>query len=98
MSRFGGRRSTGSRSRRRADRDGNPSATRPRTVVMVLRGIVGVIGALSVLTGIVFIGQGVNVIHGSSMSGHGGYAGLGAVLLAIGVGLMWWAWRARAGE
>ena len=65
---------------------------------MVLRAIVGVIGVLAALTGVVFIGQGVNLIHGSSMSGHGGYAGLGAVLLAIGVGLMWWAWRARAGE
>ena len=60
---------------------------------MVMRAILGIVGALAVLVGVVFIGQGVNVIHGSSMSGHGGYAGLGAVLLVIGVGLVIWAWR-----
>jgi len=60
---------------------------------MVIRAILGIVGVLAVLVGVVFIGQGVNVIHGSSMSGHGGYAGLGAVLLVIGVGLVIWAWR-----
>ena len=60
---------------------------------MVIRAILGIAGGLAVLVGVVFIGQGVNVIHGSSMSGHGGYAGLGAVLLVIGVGLVIWAWR-----
>jgi protein-S-isoprenylcysteine O-methyltransferase Ste14 len=63
---------------------------------MVIRAILGIVGALAVLTGVVFIGQGVNVIHGSSMSGHGGYAGLGAVLLVIGLGLVLWAWRRKA--
>ena len=62
---------------------------------MVIRGALVVLGALAALVGVVFIGQGINVIHGSSMSGHGGYAGLGAVLLVIGVGLMLWAWRLR---
>ena len=62
---------------------------------MVMRAILGFVGVLAVLTGVVFIGQGVNVIHGSSMSGHGGYAGLGAVLLVIGLGLVIWAWRLR---
>jgi protein-S-isoprenylcysteine O-methyltransferase Ste14 len=61
----------------------------------VIRVLLGLVGALAVLTGVVFIGQGVNVIHGSSMSGHGGYAGLGAVLLVIGLGLVLWAWRLR---
>jgi protein-S-isoprenylcysteine O-methyltransferase Ste14 len=60
---------------------------------MVMRAILGIVGVLAVLVGVVFIGQGVNVIHGSSMSGHGGYAGLGAVLLVIGLGLVIWAWR-----
>jgi protein-S-isoprenylcysteine O-methyltransferase Ste14 len=63
---------------------------------MVIRAILGIVGALAVLTGVVFIGQGVNVIHGSSMSGHGGYAGLGAVLLVVGLGLVLWAWRRKA--
>jgi protein-S-isoprenylcysteine O-methyltransferase Ste14 len=62
---------------------------------MVMRAILGIVGALAILVGVVFIGQGVNVIHGSSMSGHGGYAGLGAVLLVIGVALVIWAWRLR---
>jgi protein-S-isoprenylcysteine O-methyltransferase Ste14 len=62
---------------------------------MVIRGVLTVLGVLAVLTGVVFVGQGVNLIHGSSMSGHGGYAGLGAVLLVIGLGLILWAWRVR---
>jgi protein-S-isoprenylcysteine O-methyltransferase Ste14 len=62
---------------------------------MVMRAIVGIVGILAVLVGAVFIGQGANVIHGSSMSGHGSYAGLGAVFLVIGLGLVSWAWRLR---
>jgi protein-S-isoprenylcysteine O-methyltransferase Ste14 len=62
---------------------------------MVIRAILGLVGVLAVVVGVVFIGQGVNVIHGSSMSGHGGYAGLGAVLLVIGLGLVILAWRRR---
>jgi hypothetical protein len=62
---------------------------------MVIRAILGIAGVLAVVVGVVFIGQGVNVIHGSSMSGHGGYAGLGAVLLLIGLGPVLWAWRLR---
>ena len=53
-----------------------------------MRGALSTLGVLFVLVGALFIGQGMNVIHGSSMSGHGGYAGLGAVLLAIGLGLL----------
>jgi protein-S-isoprenylcysteine O-methyltransferase Ste14 len=63
---------------------------------MAMRAILGIVGVLAVLVGVVFIGQGVNVIHGSSMSGHGGYAGLGAVLLVIGLALVIWAWRRKA--
>jgi hypothetical protein len=55
---------------------------------MVMRGAFSVLGVLLVLVGALFIGQGTNLIHGSSMSGHGGYAGLGAVLLVIGLGLL----------
>ena len=74
----------------------NPLPARSRKEIVVIRAILGLVGALCVLTGVVFIGQGVNVIHGSSMSGHGGYAGLGAVLLVIGTALVVWAWRRRA--
>jgi hypothetical protein len=62
---------------------------------MVIRGTLAALGVLAILVGVVFIGQGTNVIHGSSMSGHGGYAGLGAVLLVIGLGLVGLAWRRR---
>jgi protein-S-isoprenylcysteine O-methyltransferase Ste14 len=64
-------------------------------VVQVIRGILVLVGAVASLAGLVFILQGVNVIHGSSMSGHRSYAGLGAVLLVIGLGLIVWAWRLR---
>jgi protein-S-isoprenylcysteine O-methyltransferase Ste14 len=62
---------------------------------MVLRGILGVVGVVLVLVGAVFTGQGTNLIHGSSMSGHGGYAALGVVLLVIGLALLAWTWRRR---
>jgi hypothetical protein len=55
----------------------------------------GILGVLVFLTGVVFFGQGIDVIHGSSMSGHGGYAALGAALVVIGLGLIVWARRGR---
>jgi len=61
-----------------------------------MRATLGILGVLLVLMGAVFFGQGTNMIHGSSMSGHGGYAGLGAVLVVIGLGLVFWAWRLRS--
>ncbi|MGH7609900.1 MAG: hypothetical protein ACREOD_08230 [Candidatus Dormibacteria bacterium] len=45
--------------------------------------------------GIVFIGQGSNLIHGSEMSGQGLWLGIGCVLLVIGITLIGWAWRSR---
>jgi hypothetical protein len=65
---------------------------------MVVRGVIALLGLLLFLAGVVFIGQGTNVIHGSSMSGHGGYAGLGGVLLVAGLGLLMWAWRIGVGR
>jgi hypothetical protein len=53
----------------------------------------GIIGALLCVAGIVWILQGANVLHGSMMIGHGGYAVLGAVVLVMGVSLLVWAWR-----
>jgi hypothetical protein len=52
---------------------------------MVIRGVSAVVGVVFVLVGGVFVGQGTNVIHGSSMSGHGGYAVLGGVLVVVGL-------------
>lgn len=55
-----------------------------------------IIATLWCLVGIVWILQGVNLVHGSSMSGHGGYAALGAVVLVLGVSLWAWSWRRRS--
>jgi predicted MFS family arabinose efflux permease len=47
------------------------------------------------LIGAVWIGQGIGTVHGSSMTGHSQYAALGAVLAAVGVALLVWAWIIR---
>jgi protein-S-isoprenylcysteine O-methyltransferase Ste14 len=60
--------------------------------VMWVRGIVGLVLSL---TGILWILQGTNVVHGSGMSGHSAYTVLGVVVLLIGVALLAWAWRIR---
>ena len=49
-----------------------------------------VIGVLLVLTGVVWIGQGVGWIHGSSMTGSTFWAVVGAVCLVAGLGLLTW--------
>lgn len=55
---------------------------------MWLRGIVGV---LLCAVGTVFVLQGTNVVHGSSMSAEGKWAIVGAVLIAIGLASLAWA-------
>jgi hypothetical protein len=55
----------------------------------------GIIGAVLIIAGIVWILQGANVMHGSGMSGHGGYAVLGAIVFILGAALVGWAWRIR---
>jgi hypothetical protein len=62
----------------------------------------GVLGVALCLVGAIWIGQGTDAIHGSSMSGHGQYAVLGSVFFLLGVALLVWAWlirrdRAKAG-
>jgi len=48
----------------------------------------GIIGAVLFLAGVVWIGQGLNVLHGSGMSGHGVWAVIGAVLVLISLPLL----------
>lgn len=55
-----------------------------------------IVGTLLSLAGIVWILQGLDVLHGSMMSGRGGYAVLGAVALACGALLLAWTWRRRS--
>jgi hypothetical protein len=55
-----------------------------------------IIGVILCVAGIIWILQGANLIHGSGMSGHGGYAVLGAAVLIIGAFLLSRAWRRRA--
>jgi len=51
------------------------------------------VGALLSLTGLVWIGQGTNLIQGSSMTGSTFWAVMGAVCLAGGLLLLGWPWR-----
>jgi hypothetical protein len=60
---------------------------------MWVRGIVGIVCCLA---GLVWIGQGTNVISNSKlMSGHGQYTLLGVVVLLVGLALIVWAARIR---
>jgi len=54
----------------------------------------GVIGVVLCLVGLVWIGQGTDVISNSKlMSGHGQYTLLGVVVLVAGLALVAWAVR-----
>lgn len=53
------------------------------------------IGVVLCAVGVLWVGQGVGMVHGSSMTGHSQYAALGAVVILLGVGLLLSAWRAR---
>lgn len=52
-----------------------------------------IVGALLFLTGVVWLGQGLNLIHGSSMTGSTFWAVMGGVCIVAGVGLLGWPWR-----
>lgn len=60
---------------------------------MWLRGVIGVVLCLA---GLVWIGQGTDILANSKlMSGHGQYTLLGAVVLVAGLVLVAWAVRIR---
>jgi hypothetical protein len=64
------------------------------TFVTILRRVVG---AVLCLTGFVWIGQGTNVIQGSSMTGSTFWAVMGALCFVAGLVLLGWPWhRSRA--
>jgi hypothetical protein len=60
-----------------------------------MRLVRAIVGGLLTLVGLLWILQGVNVIGGSGMSGHGQYAVLGIIAGLIGVWLLQVAIRAR---
>ncbi|HVC39445.1 MAG TPA: hypothetical protein VNH20_05650 [Candidatus Dormibacteraeota bacterium] len=55
----------------------------------------GIAGVLLCLVGIVWIGQGANLIGGSFMTGQGLWLGIGCVCLVAGLALLVWAGRIR---
>lgn len=62
-----------------------------------MRIALNVVGALCLLTGCVWILQGINVLPGSFMTGQTKWAVYGAVVLVAGIGLLMAANRRRAG-
>jgi hypothetical protein len=52
-----------------------------------------VLGAALVLVGAVWVGQGTNLIQGSSMTGSTFWAVVGALCIVGGLGLLSWPWR-----
>lgn len=54
-----------------------------------------VIGGLLVVIGAVWLGQGLDVIHGSSMTGSTFWAVVGAACIVAGLALLGWPWRQR---
>lgn len=52
-----------------------------------------VLGAVLALTGAVWIGQGLDLIKGSFMTGSTFWAAVGGLCLAAGVVLLGWPWR-----
>ena len=66
----------------------------PRPRVVALVNIARrVLGALLFLTGVVWVGQGTNVITGSSMTGSTFWAVMGALCVVAGLVLLGWPWR-----
>jgi hypothetical protein len=59
--------------------------------VIVLRRI---LGAALVITGAVWLGQGLDLIKGSSMTGSTFWAVAGGIFLVAGLAVLGWPWRA----
>ena len=57
-----------------------------------------IVGALLFLTGVVWIGQGTDLIQGSSMTGSTFWAVMGALCVVAGVILLGWPWHRSSAE
>ena len=54
-----------------------------------------IIAILFILTGGTFFLQGINVLPGSYMTGDPQWAINGGIMIVIGIGLVFWAWRKK---
>ncbi|MDE3065387.1 MAG: hypothetical protein KGJ36_06925 [Acidobacteriota bacterium] len=54
-----------------------------------------ILGVMCCLAGVIWVAQGLNLLGGSGMSGHGEWAWIGAATVAAGVALV--RWRGRRG-
>ncbi len=55
----------------------------------------GIAGAVACVVGAVWVAQGTGALKGSVMSDEGRWSVIGALVIAIGLGLLGWAWRLR---
>ena len=62
---------------------------------MVVSWIKGIAGTVCVLIGLLWIGQGTNLLPGSFMSGQRQFAVIGLVLVVVGAWLLWSLVRGR---
>jgi hypothetical protein len=60
-----------------------------------MKTLLNIIGIILVLAGSVFFLQGINVLPGSFMTGDPQWAVNGAVMILIGLGLLFWASRRK---
>ncbi len=61
----------------------------------LVRWVKGIAGVVCVLLGLVWIGQGTNILPGSFMSGQTQWAIIGLVVLVVGGWLLWSLVRGR---
>ena len=57
-----------------------------------------VVGVLLCLTGVVWVGQGTNIIQGSSMTGSTFWAVMGALCVVVGLLLLGWPWHQSSAD
>jgi hypothetical protein len=59
-------------------------------MMTIVRVLATIFSGPFLLVGLIWIGQGLNLIPGSFMTGHIQWAVYGVVLAAVGAALVWW--------
>ena len=62
---------------------------------VLMKIILNVVGIILILAGGTFFLQGINILPGSYMTGDPQWAINGGIMVAIGIGLVIWAWRKK---